>query len=801
MSKPATAFTAQEMLLYRDQIIHSLKAQLDLFETMQKQGLFDADSGIFTKQNYPEKISIIEEEIKKLENFDVVLAVVGTMKAGKSTTINAIVGHEILPNRNRPMTALPTLIYHTPNQSTPKLTFNNPKVNEFVKNLQQLLQQNPTWHDNQELGTDEMQALINKIIKGWVFEKAYEGEEKIFEFLADLNDLVRLSETLCRNYQEHENKLLFPFNECKNIDQLPKIEVAFRYLSDMKENQGRLILLDTPGPNEAGQEHLRPMVEEQLQRCSAVLLVLDYTQLKSEASQEVKKQLEQVPTIERDRLFALVNKFDQKNANSDNEEQTKLLIFNDFLKNRVELEHIFPLAAQHAFLANRMATELEVNGKPDWDENSWVSDFTKLAYGTMEQDEWDEEAIDDIKNKVSRLIKRSKVQAPLDTAIRKTQSEAPRIAIQAALKKLAELFQDISNICELLATIGNKTGEEIDRLKNTLAFLNQYINELSETQKHVGNRLESVRQEQINKVQNLFKAFQDELLQKVEDLFRGEISKLQQEIAERKSKNRFNLISISENKALHQMENALQHLIKLNEGEEITLKNEQERDDFNNNLQQMYEGLTQSESSKIDDMVKSGMNGIQSELKDIEKQVQEIFHKIEEAFSKEKIHLELTVPTIKEAPIFKIKPISFANKFERKSKTTKIEKSGWWNKVLRSIHMGGYEERTSSYFVIQKQLIKEDFKEGLQKDFFKQAEQEVNDKFLSLGNAWVEDYIGKVRQRALDLIDETHTRINQTNQQKGDKEQYRKTIHELKKRNEEIRDDIAKVQNIFKSES
>ena len=50
-----------------------------------------------------------------------VLAVVGTMKAGKSTTINAIVGREIMPNCNRPMTALPTLIRHVPGRVQPLL--------------------------------------------------------------------------------------------------------------------------------------------------------------------------------------------------------------------------------------------------------------------------------------------------------------------------------------------------------------------------------------------------------------------------------------------------------------------------------------------------------------------------------------------------------------------------------------------------------------------------------------------------------------------------------------------------------
>jgi ribosome biogenesis GTPase A len=54
----------------------------------------------------------LHNELRKITRLEMVLAIVGTMKAGKSTTINAIVGTEVLPNRNRPMTALPTLIRH-----------------------------------------------------------------------------------------------------------------------------------------------------------------------------------------------------------------------------------------------------------------------------------------------------------------------------------------------------------------------------------------------------------------------------------------------------------------------------------------------------------------------------------------------------------------------------------------------------------------------------------------------------------------------------------------------------------------
>ena len=55
--------------------------------------------GIETQQ------ATLHNELRKITRLEMVLAIVGTMKAGKSTTINAIVGTEVLPNRNRPMTA------------------------------------------------------------------------------------------------------------------------------------------------------------------------------------------------------------------------------------------------------------------------------------------------------------------------------------------------------------------------------------------------------------------------------------------------------------------------------------------------------------------------------------------------------------------------------------------------------------------------------------------------------------------------------------------------------------------------
>ncbi len=48
------------------------------------------------------------------------------------------------------------------------------------------------------------------------------------------------------------------------------IEVEFVHLAGWSY-PGQLTLLDTPGPNEAGQPHLQKMLNQQLARASAVL--------------------------------------------------------------------------------------------------------------------------------------------------------------------------------------------------------------------------------------------------------------------------------------------------------------------------------------------------------------------------------------------------------------------------------------------------------------------------------------------------------------------------------------------------
>ncbi len=126
----------------------------------------------FSARGVDAQQAMLNNELRKITRLEMVLAIVGTMKAGKSTTINAIVGTEVLPNRNRPMTALPTLIRHTPGQKEPVLHFSHVSpIDALILQLQKKLCDDDRGKLAQRLEIDkDMNTLLERIEKGEPFE-------------------------------------------------------------------------------------------------------------------------------------------------------------------------------------------------------------------------------------------------------------------------------------------------------------------------------------------------------------------------------------------------------------------------------------------------------------------------------------------------------------------------------------------------------------------------------------------------------------------------------------------------------
>jgi len=410
--------------------------------------------------------AMLQNELRKINQHEMVLAIVGTMKAGKSTTINAIVGPEVLPNRNRPMTALPTLIRHTPGQREPVLHFPHVMpIETLMGELQQKLKTIDREALTQRLEIDrDMDDLLTRIACGGTFEKHYLGAQPIFHCLKSLNDLVRLSTVL---------EVPFPFKAYAAIEHVPVIEVEFIHLAGMEKGYGQLTLLDTPGPNEAGQPHLQKMLQEQLAQASAVLAVMDYTQLKSISDEEVRRAIlgvgKSVP------LYALVNKFDQKDRNSDDEAQVKALISGTLMKGTIETDRVFPVSSMWGYLANRARFEIaEHGGLPDPQQQLWVQDFAEAALGRRWRSS-DLADIDHIRHAADLLWDDSMFALPVQTILHAAYANASMYALRAAAQKLLNYAQGaeeyLSFRCQGLQVANEKLQSNIRLLEDDLALL------------------------------------------------------------------------------------------------------------------------------------------------------------------------------------------------------------------------------------------------------------------------------------------------------------------------------------------
>ncbi len=477
----SSAKKSEQFSRLRDRVIQCIEREIHIFERLKTHVHDDAinhDMESTSLANPLAEIEELREEQKKLENLEVIIAVIGTMKAGKSTTINAIVGTEVLPNRNQPMTTLPTLIRHQHALHLPVLTFNaSERTNDLMNELRQRIQKNdPVILELKE--REEYAEIIRNIEQNqWAVDQYPHQSDNIFSFLKDLNDLVRLAQ---------ECQLPFPFEDYRKIEALPSIEVAFQHLENVSpENhhiKGKLTLVDTPGPNEVRlSHHLRQVLREQLKKASAILVVMDYTQFSSEATHSIAEELDQIKNMFEDgRLYAVVNKFDQKNTNGmeikDVEAYVKQIIGEQYV------EGIYPISASYAVVANRANHTLAMQGKlPDFKEAGWVKDFAEKAFGVDWQDDF-EEANNEadqktLRKKIQKMTDKSYFSPFIESVIASSYRRSAHMSLESALAKINDKIHKLKNFAMIRQSNLKKTIEELNEIIHQIQVRINEINQ------------------------------------------------------------------------------------------------------------------------------------------------------------------------------------------------------------------------------------------------------------------------------------------------------------------------------------
>lgn len=414
------------------------------------------------------QIAALSSDKVKVQALESTIAVIGTMKAGKSTTINALVGEDVLPHRLTAMTTLPTLIRHKPGQKEPILTLNKLEV---FKSLVSEVKAKVGAVDETAADLSKINEALETVKKrSEDIRQKYAGKDAIHQALFLINDTLRLA-----SHAGFEVDLDHYLEAFSDISSLPTVEVEFQCLAGKPQglHPGSLALLDTPGPNEAGQSAvLKHILSEQIEKnASMVLLVMNYTQLNTEQDSEIRSQIRGIKEVFKDRSFVVVNRFDEKKHNDLDEVQTKKLA-SDLLNGSIDEDdfitpaEVFPVSSHYAFIAERVKQQVEAGVEiTAFVRDEQNRDFIKAAFGVLDEDEIEELSFEEVEKKATRLLKRSGYGVFISRMLEKAYSKAGENSLLAAL---ARLHGNGGKIDRFSTSVGGGLALEMEDLQQSI---------------------------------------------------------------------------------------------------------------------------------------------------------------------------------------------------------------------------------------------------------------------------------------------------------------------------------------------
>jgi len=448
----------------------------------------------------------VADATRNVSDLELRMAIVAPMKAGKSTIINAIVGQELLPSRNAAMTTLPTEIIFDPQLAEPVLSL-TPQIQEVFRDTFTALQRKIA-----ELGLDRVQERMAQyphlaklpekiqVMTGIAIDSKISGRLPIINSLRALNDIIRLCSVL--------DPLCDPL---QSLIDVPRIYSPF-YRSGITERAdvaGKLVIVDTPGPNEAGENlKLVNVVAEQLQASSVILIVLNFTELNTKAEEEIKKDVERVIELRgKDNLYVLVNKVDQRKEGDMTPEQVRQFVAAEFgIGNGEQSDRVFEISARWAFSAANFLGEVQQNPGADVGQLKTARSLAQDVFPLDWEEELPETTVAQLQKKAEKLWNKSGFDAFLTNAVNALMTEAAPRCITSSLKiakgRLLELMEDTQLRSRAINEDGEKLrlevaalDEDIDSIENCRHSLQEIEQLKIDLQEKLNKILESLQQE------------------------------------------------------------------------------------------------------------------------------------------------------------------------------------------------------------------------------------------------------------------------------------------------------------------
>ncbi|MDV3001085.1 MAG: Clamp-binding protein CrfC [Chroococcopsis gigantea SAG 12.99] len=461
---------------------------------MNIQSLQDYIMSLLEKIKTGEDQEQINEQIKLVKYLELKMVITAPMKAGKSTFLNAIIGQEILPIHDKPMTTMPTNVVLDPQLTQPILRLDQKTFhifNEAIKNLQtQTLQ----WTEQQKKYRQSSESL-KAILGGFQLKIKTTGSGEISQTLKILNHLIRL----CNEVED--------CNRLQSITHFPCLEVPFKMQTNLSQS-GKLVIVDTPGSNEAGRSELRNLVNNQLGQSALVLLIIDFTHIGSNEEYITQSQVKEIIDLRgNSNLYVVVNKYDQRQLNSDNSLQEEEEQEDVRTRYKLSCDHkVFLVSAQKELYANSLLGIMENHPQMSIDklrEIQSTRNFAEKYYGA----EWEDRLNNLTKEKLRTAAENFKKASGFSTLLQQvfallkdTEHTCMRTAVNIGSNSLNKLNNEWSSEINMIRDLHSKLLDEIE-------ISTAYHNEL---RRNINAASEQLRQQhknwshEINEVRRLY---------------------------------------------------------------------------------------------------------------------------------------------------------------------------------------------------------------------------------------------------------------------------------------------------------
>lgn len=509
----------------KDEILSQItKAQQIIVSFQEVSNQDGTNVAIINSNEIKELRETLDAEHKKVKALQHTLAFTGAMNAGKSMILNAIIGARILPIRDTAMTTLPTVITHKPKQTQPILYISDVEsYNEAIVKIKQKLSAIEKIKSQVDIPSkskktlnelEELKEILNKLQSIDSIFKEYCGENDVYNALFILSDIVRLCTIL---------ELNNPLEKYKSIEEFPRLEIEFFSLKNCSlDNPGVLSLIDSPGFNEVGQSNLHEIVKKVLRDSSATVCVLDSTQFKGEGEEKIKELVQKTQDCAKSKLFVLINKFDQKTEGLDENEAIRRVTEQVFPDREIENEtlsvknKVFPVSGKFAFFANMAIRAMTNQGSlPSPEEQGWVSDFARLAYGTPSrvEKELNDLSSEAHKTTSNELWADSKIEQPLQLIVEASLKEAAPERLRIALREVEKIIDQLNNS---IRAFNHALKKDKNDLHEILTRLHRRLSEIENSKKELNSTKEKTLLDLNRETTNIVKRWKENVIKDVD---------------------------------------------------------------------------------------------------------------------------------------------------------------------------------------------------------------------------------------------------------------------------------------------